>query len=250
MKKVKTIVAIGGGEIGDFETLPIDCKIVEYCGKKHPKVLFVPTASGDALGYWETFQKVYRGKLKCEVDVLFLLSEELSKEQIEQKIFSADIVYVGGGSTLKMLQAWRKFGVDLMFKKAYDKGIILSGISAGAICWFRYGSSDSRSFMENSKKSKSFMRVSGLDLLPITLSPHHIREKEMRNRGMKEMMQRTTGIGIMVDDGAAIAIRNDKYEILKADKNIGIKKIYNKNKKIVIGELPVSGTISDLISKK
>ncbi len=78
MRKIKTIVAIGGGELKHGETLPVDRAIVKLAKKKRPRALFIPTASGDALGYWETFQAVYGKKLGCQTDVLFLLREKLS----------------------------------------------------------------------------------------------------------------------------------------------------------------------------
>ena len=82
---MSTIIAIGGGELGNLETLPIDREIIKYSRKKHPKVLFMPIASKDAVGYWEVFQSVYKDKLKCKTDVLYLLNGELSKQQIEEK---------------------------------------------------------------------------------------------------------------------------------------------------------------------
>jgi len=247
---MSTIVAIGGGELGDFETLPIDREIVKYSRKKYPKVLFIPTASKDARGYWDVFQSVYKDKLKCKTDVLFLLDGELSKKQIEKKILSSDIIYVGGGNTLYMMQVWRKLGVDTMLEKAYEKGIILSGISAGAICWFRYGSSDSRMFMKNTKNSKSLMRVRGLELLPITLSPHHTKEKDIRDPGMIEIMKRTSGVGLAVEDGAAILIQDAKYKVLTVDKKAGIKKIFKVRGKVRTKMLNASGTVSELIGKE
>ena len=137
------IVAIGGGELKDLDTLSIDREIVSLTGKKHPTALFIPTASGDAEGYWKTFQGIYGGMLGCKPEVLYLIKENPVKREIEEKILGADLIYVGGGNTMKMLKAWRKKGVDKLLKKAYGQGIVLSGLSAGAICWFAYGCSDS-----------------------------------------------------------------------------------------------------------
>lgn len=74
------IVVIGGGEIGNFETLPFDKRIVELTKKKHPKALFIPTASGEPEGYIKNFNKVYEKKLGCKTDVLFLLKSKLPKK--------------------------------------------------------------------------------------------------------------------------------------------------------------------------
>ncbi|MFQ5621295.1 MAG: Type 1 glutamine amidotransferase-like domain-containing protein, partial [Candidatus Nanoarchaeia archaeon] len=106
------IVAIGGGEIKNFETLSIDRAITKLTGKKKPKALFIPTASGDAEGYWQTFQKVYGKRLGCRTDKLFLLREKPTNKEITKKIKWADLIYVGGGNTLRMLKIWRRKGVD------------------------------------------------------------------------------------------------------------------------------------------
>lgn len=246
---MSTIVAIGGGELKDLDTLPIDRTIVKLTHKKHPKALFIPTASNESVGYYETFQSVYGKKLGCETDVLYLIKEKLSKKEIERKILSADIIYVGGGNTLRMLRIWRKYGVDTLLHKAHRQGIILSGLSAGAICWFRYGSSDSRRFMKNGEQSEYLMRVSALGLVPLTLSPHHIREKKLRESGMQDIMQRTPGVALALDDNSAILIQDDRYEVLKSKQDAGIKKVFRKKGKVEWKPLKMAGSLTDLLEK-
>jgi dipeptidase E len=246
---MSTIVAIGGGELKDLDTLLIDRAIVKLVHKKHPKALFIPTASNNSVGYYETFQNVYGAKLGCETDALYLIKEKLSKKEIEHKILSADIIYVGGGNTLRMLRIWRKYGVDVLLHKAYDQGIILSGLSAGAICWFRYGSSDSRRFMKNGEQSEYLMRVSALGLVPLTLSPHHIREKKLRESGMKEIMKRTPGVALALDDNSAILIQDDRYEVLKSKQDVGIVKVFQDKGKIEWKPLKAAGLLADLLKK-
>lgn len=132
---MKKIVAIGGGGIGrpgtKAETVSIDKEIIRLTGKKHPRLLFIPTASSDSPTYYPVIQKYFGKQLGCKTDVLYLINKELSKKEIERKILSSDIVYVGGGNTLKMLRIWKTQGVDKILKKAWDKGIVLSGLSAG-----------------------------------------------------------------------------------------------------------------------
>jgi dipeptidase E len=99
--KLKTkIVAIGGGEIGRpgyrMETISIDKEIIKLSGKKNPKLLFIPTASSDSESYYEVIKKYFGKKLGCKNDVLYLLKNKISKEEIREKIFGTDIVYVGG----------------------------------------------------------------------------------------------------------------------------------------------------------
>jgi dipeptidase E len=145
---------------------------------------------------------------------LLLVREKPSKKEIEKKIFSADIVYVGGGNTLRMLRIWRKFGVDVLLRKAHRQGVALAGLSAGAICWFRYGSSDARRFQGHAG-NVSYMRVSGLGMIRLTVSPHHIREKS-RSGGLERMMRRTPGVALALDDNAAIFIEDGYYRIVRS----------------------------------
>src|ERR1700693_583913 len=132
----KTIVAIGGGEIRTRGTAAIDREIIRLSNKQNPKLLFIPTASSDSERYWKHVQEYFGEFLKCNTDVLFLIKEQPSKERIKEKILSAEIIYVGGGNTLLMMRLWRRLGVDKLLKAAYENGTVLSGISAGSICWF------------------------------------------------------------------------------------------------------------------
>ena len=248
MKTTKTIVAIGGGELKDLDTLLIDQAIVRLVKKRQPRVLFIPTASNDAIGYWEVFKNVYGEKLGCRTDKLLLLKEQLTKAEIEGKIFSADIIYVGGGNTLRMLRVWRKYGVDVLLKKAYEEGVVLAGLSAGAISWFRYGVSDSRRLI-NGKQKDVRMRVSGLDLVPCTVSPHHIREKKLQDKGLADIMKRTSGVGLAIDDSAAILLQNETFEVLRSKKESGIKKVFNEKGKIKRVPLEENGSLESLFSK-
>ncbi len=241
---MKTIVAIGGGELGELETLPIDREIVHLSGKKSPLVLFIPTASGDSEKYWEIFQNVYGKKLGCKTDALFLFRDKLSIKQVEKKILSADIVYVGGGNTLMMMKVWRKLGVDRILRKAWENGVVMAGLSAGAICWFRYGMSDARRF--SNPQDTSFMRVRGLDFIHTTVSPHHIREKKLREPGIREIMKRTPGIALALDDKSALIIEGENCRVFTGEENVGIRKVYKKRKEI-FSEKIQSGKLSELL---
>jgi len=170
------IIAIGGGEIGrpgySVETIEIDKEIIRLTGKKHPKLLFIPTATADDEIYVKTVEKHFGKRLRCGVDNLFLVKEKSPIRQIEEKILGADIIYVVGGNTLKMLNIWKKKGVDKMIQKAYSKGIVLSGLSAGAICWFKYGNSDSKL-----KETGKLMKIKCLNYIGALACPHYNGEK-------------------------------------------------------------------------
>ncbi|MGV8161815.1 MAG: Type 1 glutamine amidotransferase-like domain-containing protein [Candidatus Nanoarchaeia archaeon] len=212
------IIAIGGGEIGrpgqSIETKAIDLEIIKLTGKKHPNLLFIPTASSDSRGYCGVVKDYFGKKLGCRVKVLSIINEELSNKEIESKILSSDIVYVGGGNTLKMMNLWRKKEVDVALRKAYAKGVVLSGVSAGAICWFKYGNSDSRKFTSDSNK---LIKVKGLGFIDALHCPHFDVEKH-RPKDLKRMIKKTKGVSIALENCTALEVVGDKYRIIKSKK--------------------------------
>ncbi|MDD5501428.1 MAG: peptidase E [Candidatus Omnitrophica bacterium] len=222
------IVLIGGGEIGrpgfPVETTKIDKEIIALTGKKNPRVLFIPTASSDSEGYTEVFNKHYGKRLGCKTDVLYLLKEKISKKQIEEKVFGADIVYVGGGNTAKLMKAWRKAGLDKILKKAGDRGVILSGVSAGSICWCKYGLSDSRKF---NNPDAPLIKVAGLGFIDALHSPHYDFEAH-RKDGLIEMMKKTSGVAIAIDNCCALEVIDDKYRVISSKKGANAYKVYWK----------------------
>lgn len=223
---MKKIIAIGGGEIGrpgfPVETTAIDKKIIKLTGKKNPKLLFIPTASLDSEGYYKTVEKHFGKKLGCKVDVLYLIKEKLSKKEIEDKIFKSDIVYVGGGNTSKMMKIWKKIGVDKMLIKAYEKGIIMSGVSAGSICWFKHGNSDSKKFTD---PNADLIKVKGLGLINALHCPHYNIEA-YREPDLKKMMQKTSGIAIAMDNCCALEIIDDRYRIITSKSTTNAYRVY------------------------
>lgn len=229
---MRKIIAIGGGEIGRSgvknETRGIDLEIIKLSKKKNPKLLFIPTASGDAPGYIESIQKHFGKKLGCNVDSLELISKKYTQKELEDKILKTDIIYVGGGNTLKMMKIWRKLGVDVLLEKAMKRGVVLSGLSAGSICWFQYGNSDSARFGKN--KKVSMIRVKGVNLIPALHCPHYDIEKG-REKSLKEMMKKTSGVAIAIDNCCAIEIIGDEYRILKTKKTANAYKVYWKGGK-------------------
>lgn len=224
------IIAIGGGEIANKETLAIDKEIIRLSGKKSPHVLFFPTASLDEQEYIDTFCDYYGAFLGCNVDVLRLIKCKELTDKISEKILSADIIYVGGGNTLMMMKLWRKLGIDKILKRAYDKGIVLCGISAGAICWFTYGNSDSRQFKN---PDAPLIKVRGLDFIDALLCPHYHSEKYDKGRksSLKVMMQKTPGVALAIDDFCALALIDCQYKLLGSKQNAYAYKVYWKQKK-------------------
>jgi dipeptidase E len=200
----KAIVAIGGGQIRTKGTTQIDREIIRLSNKKNPRLLFIPTASSDSERYWKHVQEYFGGFLECKTSVLFLIKEQPSREQIKKMILSADIIYVSGGNTLLMMRIWRRLGVDELLKSAYENGTVLSGISAGSICWFDSGHSDSMSFY-NPRKWK-YINVRGLGLIHGIHCPHYnsMTRGIPRRKDFREMIRKTGEMGIAIENNCAI----------------------------------------------
>ena len=235
----KIIVAIGGGNIRTRGTAAIDRELIRLSKQKHPKLLFIPTASSDAERYWRHVQNYFGRFLKCRTDVLFLIREQPSKEQIRSKILSADVIYVGGGNTLRMMRLWRRLGVDKLLKLAYENGTILSGISAGAICWFDSGHSDSMSFY-NPRKWK-YVNVKGLRLLKGILCPHYngMTRGIPRRKFFRDMIRKTGGIGIALENNAALEFIDGRlYRVLTSKNHARAYRLYRHGGEVLSLRIP------------
>ncbi|UFX83440.1 Type 1 glutamine amidotransferase-like domain-containing protein [Candidatus Absconditicoccus praedator] len=225
------IVAIGGGEIKNHETLTFDKRVVELTNKTNPKALFIPTASKEATGYIETFKNIYGHHLGCNPDVLYLLSKKPDFEEIKEKILGSDLIYVGGGNTLKMMKKWRKLGVDKLLEQAHQNGTVLSGLSAGSICWFEAGHSDSMSF--KSEDNRKYIKVRGLGLLKGIHCPHFSNQERIKD--FEEFIKKYKDIGIAISDNCAIEFIDNKFKVLSdSEENKAYKVFYNKKQKQVI----------------
>ncbi len=166
----KRILAIGGGELKNRETIKID-EYIAAEAKKHAGTLrafglFLPTASHDCMPYYNTFHKVYTGLFDIKTDVVLTVNREIDLEKIKGKFKKADFLYVGGGNTVYMLEEWKRSGILPFILEAYERGVMLCGLSAGAICWFEDMYSDS---VEEGK----YEMWKGLGLVKGKISPHY-----------------------------------------------------------------------------
>lgn len=173
MEITKRIIAIGGGEIRSKETLEIDRYIAalarEHAGEKRPYGLFIGTASHDSMPYFNSFRKTYTSVFDIKADVALTVYGEMDLEKIKSKFEKADFIYVGGGDTLYMLKRWKEFGLLDLVRDAYDRGVIVCGLSAGAICWFEDIYTDS----ELAERDGAYSMQKGLGWLKGTISPHY-----------------------------------------------------------------------------
>ena len=137
---MRQIIAIGGGGFGRN---PSDRKIEKYIvdqqSKQNPNVCFIPTATGDNDAYKVNFYDVFT-KLNCNPTHIDFFKRTIN---LEEHIKKQDIIFVGGGNTKSMLAVWKDWDLDILLKEAYQNGVIMCGVSAGAICWFEKGITDS-----------------------------------------------------------------------------------------------------------
>lgn len=136
----KRIIAIGGGEIRNKTTLEIDRIVAGYIKERanpgRGTALFLGTASHDSMPYFNSFRKTYTSVFDIKAEVGLLVYGEMDEDNIKAKFDKADCIYVGGGDTKFMLDTWKEKGIDKLLLDAYERGVILCGLSAGAVCWF------------------------------------------------------------------------------------------------------------------
>ena len=164
------VICIGGGEIKNRETLAIDEYIAaeakKSAGERRACGLFIPTASHDCMPYYNTFHKVYTGIFDIKTDVALTVGREFDREKMAAKFARADFIYVGGGNTVYMLEQWRETGLTELIRAAFERGVLIAGLSAGAICWFEDMYSDS--VVEG-----EYAMYSGLGWIKGKISPHY-----------------------------------------------------------------------------
>ncbi|WP_053366727.1 peptidase E [Bacillus sp. FJAT-27245] len=191
---MKQIITLGGGGFSmEPENLVLDKYILDQSRKNKPKVCFVPTASGDADGYIARFYEAFE-KFSCEPSHLSLFKPPT--RDLEGYVLDKDIIYVGGGNTRNLLILWKEWGLDIIFKKAWEEGVILSGISAGSICWYEEGVTDSF--------GTGLEPIKGLGLLTGSNCPHYDGEADRRPAYQRLVGTRGLQGGIAADDGVAI----------------------------------------------
>ena len=223
-----TIVAIGGGSLQTGETGAIDRQILRRTGRRKPRALFIPTASSDDLEYRRNFRRAYGRRLGCRTDELLLLGRTPPPKEIARKIREADLIYVGGGNTLKMMRRWRHLGVDRHLRRAHRRGTVLCGLSAGCLCWFDWGHSDSMAFYH--PRDWDYIRVRGLGLIPGTGCPHYDAEK--RDADFEAMIARVGGVGIAIDNCAALEVSGARWRVLTSRRGAGVYRVTRRRGRI------------------
>jgi peptidase E len=164
MADVRRIFAMGGGGFTMEPDNPaLDEHILALTGRAEPRLLFLPTASGDAETQVARFRHTYDDR-PCRATVLSLFRlGETGGISLRDLVLEQDVVYVGGGSMRSLLAIWREYGLDLVLREAWEAGVLLAGLSAGAMCWFSGGVTMSTGIPAP---------VRGLGFLPWSLSVH------------------------------------------------------------------------------
>lgn len=191
---MRQIIAMGGGGFSmEPENPLLDTYILQQAGKTNPKICFIPTASGDAESYVNNFYNFFKNQ-PCEPSHLSLFRPPT--RDLESFVLEKDIIYVGGGSTKNLVVLWKEWGLDTILRKAWDKGIILAGISAGSICWFEEGVTDSYGDQLEPIKAIGFLRGSNC--------PHYDGEADRRPAFQRMVASGLLQAGVAADDGVAI----------------------------------------------
>ncbi len=193
----RVIVAIGGGGFSDGgpEDLAIDRHLLSLARRPHPRVCFVGTASGDAETYVAKFLDAYAG-LDCRPTHLALFGRRV--DDLDRFVREQDVVVVGGGSTANLLALWRLHGLDQALIRAWNEGVVLAGVSAGANCWFEQCVTDSFS------QGRLDGLPDGLGLLAGSFCPHYDGEPLRRPTELELIGSGDLAPGYAVDDGAAL----------------------------------------------
>ena len=215
----KNIVAIGGGGFGRYlGSLEIEKYIISLINKKRPKICFIPTASGDSSLYKLNFYRAF-SKLDCITSHIDFFSRT---ENLKEKVLTQDIIYVGGGNTKSMLAVWKEWDLHGILQNAYKKGIVMSGVSAGAICWFDKGITDSY--------AKELAIIDCLGIVEGIACPHFDEEKE-REPYVTDLINREIIKSCFCIEGNCALHIKDNIEFSSIDFGNGRKcfRVYKEN---------------------
>ena len=179
----------------------LDEYILRQSAARVPKICFIGTASGDAEGYIERFYQFFK-QYDCVPTHLSLFRPP--SRDLESFVLAQDIIYVGGGSTKNLMALWKEWGLIDILKKAYEQGVLLCGISAGAICWYEMGVTDSY--------GGELEPVKGTGILEGSHAPHYDEEKKRRPAYQRMIKECVLKGGMAASDGTALHYVNGELK--------------------------------------
>jgi len=204
------VLAVGGGMLMPRDTVPLHLRYaMELSGQAKPRLCVLNTAVGDdPSAYLRFYDRLAGSPAQVRHLALFPMPNVADPEDF---LMSQDVIFVGGGSVANMLAVWRAHGIDEILRKAWHAGIVLAGSSAGGICWFEGGTTDSFGV-----KLRAF--TEGLGMLAGSYCPHFNSEPERRPLYWRLIGDGTLPGGIACDDGAAAHFVDDTLAELVADR--------------------------------
>ena len=215
----KKIIAIGGGGFTHQADESLDQFVVDQSKKTNNKIGFLATASNDDKKKISLFYKRFENT-ESELSHFNLTSDV---NGFSEWILNKDIVYIGGGNTKFMLEIWKNNMLENIFKKAYESGVILSGVSAGAVCWFEWILSDS--------VSPGFKPLKGINLISGSCTPHSSNIERI-NQFQQDIKNGQLPHGIAIDDGVAVVFIDGKPTEVYSARNNHEAYFLDKNNKI------------------
>ena len=225
----KHIIAIGGGGFGRCTSSQlIENYILSLSNKLSPNICFVPTATGDDDSYIVRFYSIF-SRLKCNPSHIDFFKRTLD---LEHHISNQDIVFVGGGNTKSMLGVWKEWGMDNILKNSYHNGTIMSGVSAGAICWFSNGITDS---WDNELRV-----LPCLGFVKGTCCPHYDEEAARIPYVKKSIRDKTIKNCISIEGGAALhCIDGTPVQCVSFKENKNVYSVYSLDGVFIEKKYPV-----------
>jgi peptidase E len=191
----RLIFGLGGHEFSRRRGNEAILEFILALTVERPRICLLPTASGDATDQIAAFRGALGGR--CEVSDLSLFRLEHESVSVREHLLSQDLIYIGGGSMVNMLAIWRAHGIDRILTEAWERGTVICGQSAGAMCWFEQGITRSLG---------GALAVGGLGVVPGVLAVHYHRDPDRRDAlfsGVRSGAAPAYG----VDDGAGMLIR-------------------------------------------
>ena len=226
---MKKLVLIGGGDIGrgntSYETKEIDEEIVKLTGIAKPNLLFIGLASSFSDSYYDTIKKIYRD-LGCDCAYLKKKNIINNPDIVKEKINKANIIYVGGGDTVKLINDIKEYKIDELLLEAYNRGCVLAGTSAGAILLSNSGYSDSYILRGESNK---YEFINGLGLININFCPHYHSSKE-KDEELESDLKEFKEPVYCLENCTALEILDNNIKVIKSKENAKVFKLNYKNK--------------------
>ena len=212
-------------------------RAVELSGKRRPHVLYFPTAQGDGSVGCQQQQTEFLDRLNCTFEIFWCMDVQPTRRQIRARFDRADVIVVGGGNTLRMMRRWKFLGVDGELLRAYRQGKVLSGGSAGSICWFQWGHSDSMHGYGH--EPWDYIKVAGLGLLQGGHCPHY--DQGDRRVKFHEMIRKTGGWGLALDEWAGLEVVDSKWRIIADRASANAYAVFRRNGEAVEQVAPKDG---------